>query len=52
MVKLKDIINLNSYPIDQSITKVYKDLVLKYIKELDIIGCWSLPEFIQKESIY
>ena len=39
MVKLKDIINLNGYSINQSITKVYKDLVLKYIKELDIIGC-------------
>ena len=37
MVKLKDIINLNSYQIDQLITKVYKDLVLKYIKGLDII---------------
>ena len=39
MVKLKGIINLNSYQIDQSITTVYKDLVLKDIKELDIIGC-------------
>ena len=51
MVELKDIINLDSYPINEQQNKKYKDLIKQYRGELDSSGCCSLPNFINETSI-
>ena len=48
MVELKDIVNLDIYPIDQQDCDEYKKIVNQYSKELDLTGCCSLPNFIKK----
>ena len=42
MVELKDIVNIDIYPIDQQNCDEYKKLVIQYSKELDLTGCCSL----------
>ena len=39
MTKLKNIIDLNAYPIHETQSLKYKELVNKTKKELDRIGC-------------
>ncbi len=51
MTKLKNIINLNAYPIHETQSLKYKELVNKTKKELDRIGCCVIPNFIREESI-
>jgi hypothetical protein len=51
MVELKDIVNLDIYPIDQQDCDEYKKIVNQYSKELDLTGCCSLPNFIKKTSL-
>ena len=50
MVELKDIVNLDIYPIDQQGCDEYKKIVNQYSKELALTGCCSLPNFIKKTS--
>ena len=50
-MEIKNIVNLKDYPIDQTGSKEYQDLITKNRKLLDKDGCCVLPNFVLRESL-
>ena len=50
-MEIKNIVNLRDYPIDQTGSKEYQDLISKNRELLDKDGCCVLPNFVLSESL-
>ena len=50
-MEIKNIVNLKDYPIDQTGSKEYQDLITKNRELLDKDGCCVLPNFVLSESL-
>ena len=50
-MEIKNIVNLRDYPIDQTGSREYQDLIAKNRKLLDKDGCCVLPKFVLSESL-
>ena len=50
-MEIKNIVNLKDYPIDQTGSKEYQDLITKNRDLLDKDGCCVLPNFVLSESL-
>ena len=51
MLDIKEIINLEQYPINDTGSLSYKDLINYTRKQLNEDGCCVLPNFIRPDSI-
>ncbi len=50
-MKISNIVNIEKYPISFPNSDLYSKMVNHYRKELDVIGCCCLQNFIRQESI-
>ena len=50
-MEIKNIVNLKDYPIDQTGSKEYQDLITKNRELLDKDGCCVLSNFVLSESL-